>query len=130
MKRLSVIACCLFVIFAGAASAWANCKRSPLASDAQKRPPVAAHTHDHESHGGHEHTHQAVIHCLTLDDFLLTALFSTSKDHQAERVLDKLVAETDSQLSQHASHWLTYGPPGFSRVNGIPPYLLLSVLRI
>ena len=129
MKRLIVIVCCLFVIFAGAASAWANCKQMPFASEQQKRLPVASHSHDHESHG-HEHSHQTAIHCPTLDEFTLGASFSLSKEHRVERVLDKLVAEFDSQLILHASRWLSHGPPGFTRLSSIPPYLLLSVFRI
>jgi hypothetical protein len=130
MKRFLLIACCLFVLFAGAASAWADCKQISFAPDWQNRSSVAKHMHGHHSDSNHTHSHDGVIHCPTLDEFLPAATFSPSKDHRAERVLDTLIAEFDSQYASHRFHRLINGPPNFYWFSSIPSYLLLSALRI
>jgi hypothetical protein len=127
MKRFVVIVCSLFIVFAGAVSAWADCKQEPLPIDRQNRP--VAHAHDHHSDANHKHS-DARIHCPTLDEFLLSSTFSLSKDHRELRTRDPFCAVVDCQVSQDVSRWLIDGPPGFSRLDSIPPYLLLSVLRI
>ena len=128
MKRLIVIICCLFMFVAGAASAWASCKQG--AFFVHPNSPATTPAHDHHSDSHHEHSHGTVIHCATLDEFLLTATVSASKDHRVERFTHAVVSELDSQFGLQQSHASLPGPPGFSRFNSIPPYLLLSVLRI
>ena len=129
MKRLIVILCCLTVFFGGLASAWANCKQVAITDD-YRRSLVPAPAEDHHSEAQHEHSHGTVIHCATLDEFLLSSTFLVTKDHRAQRLTDPFVAALDYEFSQHVSHWLIHGPPGFSKSAIIPPYLLLSVLRI
>jgi hypothetical protein len=128
MKRLIVIICCLFVFVAGAASAWASCKQGSFF--VHPNSPATAPAHDHHSDSHHEHSHGTVIHCPTLDQFLLTATFSTSKNHRAERLAHAIVTELDSQFGLQQSYRSLHGPPGFSRSNNIPRYLFLSVLQV
>ena len=130
MKRSIVIICCLFVFFAGIASAWVSCKQEVFAADHHRSSPVAVPAHDHESDSPHEHSHGTVIHCPTLDEFLLTATFSASKDHRKERLTHAVVIELVSQCGLQQSYRSLHGPPGFSRSNSIPSYLSFSVLRI
>jgi hypothetical protein len=130
MKRLIVIVCCLFVIFAGAASAWANCKQAPFGSEDHRRSSDAIHTHDHHTDSHDEHSPGTVIHCPTLDEFLLTAIFSANTYERVERLPAAVVEIINAELGRQSSNPSIHGPPGFSRLNGIPPYLLLSVLRI
>ena len=129
MKRLIGILCCLTVFFGGLASAWANCKQVAITDD-YRRSLVPAPAEDHHSEAQHEHSHGTVIHCATLDEFLLSSTFLVTKDHRVQRLTDPFVAALDYEFSQHVSHWLIHGPPGFSKSSIIPPYLLLSVLRI
>jgi ABC-type nickel/cobalt efflux system permease component RcnA len=130
MKRLIVITCSLLVLFAGAASAWANCKQISFVPDNHRRSPVPVHAHDHHSEANRQHSHDGEIHCPPLDDYLPTATFSVNKDHRIERVIATLVAGFNSQFTQHASYRLIHGPPGFAHSRILPPYLLFSVLRI
>jgi hypothetical protein len=130
MKRLIGIICCLFLFLASTAAAWASCKQWSFTADHHRRWSVPIPAHDHELGSHHEHSHGTVIHCPTLDQFLLTATFSASKDHRVERLPHAVVTESDSQFGLHQSYPSLHGPPGFSRSNNIPPYLLLSVLRI
>jgi hypothetical protein len=129
MKRLIVICCCLSVFIAGLASAWASCKQVAITAD-HRRAPVAAPAENHHSEAQHDHSQGTVIHCATLDEFLLTSTFSVTKDHRVQRVTDPFVAALHSPFRQHLPHRLIHGPPGLSRLNSVPPYLLLSVLRI
>lgn len=129
MKRFLLIACSLFVLFAGAASAWANCKQISFAPDRQNRS-SAGHTHGHHADSKHAHSHGAVIHCPTLDEFLTVATFSPGKDHRVQRTLDTLIAGLNSQSTPHHFLRLINGSPNFNSFGSIPGYLLLSVLRI
>jgi len=130
MKRLIVILCCLSVFFGGLASAWANCKQVAITADHYRRSLVPAPVEDHHSEAQHDHSHGTVIHCATLDEFLLSSTFLVTKDHRVQRLTDPFVAALDYEFSQHVSHWLIHGPPGLARLNSIPSYILLSVLRI
>ena len=129
MKRLIVIATCLFVIIAGAASAWASCKRVSFVGHPTS--PASAHTHDHHADSPHNHGNGAVIHCPTLDVFLLTASFSSaSKSDRVHRLPPVVLDELDSQLGVRRPYLSWHGPPGYSRSSNFPSYLFLSVLRI
>ena len=128
MKRLIIIIYCLVVLVAGAASAWASCEQESFF--VHPNSPANAPAHDHHSGSHREHSHGTVIHCPTLDQFLLTATFSASKDHRVERLTHAVVARLVSQFGLPQSYRSRHGPPGFSRFSSIPPYLLLSVLRI
>lgn len=130
MKRVLLIACCLFVLLAGAASAWADCKQISFVPEGHKQTSAAAHTHGHHGDSHHTHSDDTVIHCPTLDEFLPAATFSPSKDHRVQRVPDALVAELHSQSTQQRFLRLSIGPPNFSSFSSIPSYLLLSALRI
>jgi hypothetical protein len=128
MKRLIIIIYCLVVLIAGAASAWARCEQESFF--VHPNSPANAPAHDHHSGSHHEHSHGTVIHCPTLDQFLLTATFSASKDHRVERLTHAVVTQLVSQCGLQQSYRSLHGPPGFSRSNNIPPYLFLSALRI
>lgn len=80
MKRFILITCSFLVFFAGVAAAWESCKQTSFASDEQHRSPVPVHAHDHHSDDHHEHSDDDAIHCPTLDEFVLTAIFSASQD--------------------------------------------------
>ena len=125
MKRLIAIASCLFVILAGAASAWASCEQSFFQPSSE-----AAHGHDHHSESHHKHEDNAVIHCPTLNVFLLTATFSPTKNDRVERITLVDVFKCPDQFSACQLFRSLHGPPGYSRSNNTPPYLFLSVLRI
>jgi hypothetical protein len=134
MKRLAIIVCCLFVIFAGAASAWADCKQLSAAPGGQNGP-GAAHTHGHHADGNHPHSehahpHDAVIHCPIFEEFIITASFSTLRDHRVQRLLDTPIAELHSQSTPDHFRRLTNGPPVFASFSSLPSYLALSALRI
>jgi hypothetical protein len=125
MKRPTAIALSLFVIFAGAASAWARCEQSVF----QANSAASAHGHDH-SESNHKHEHNAVIHCPTLNVFLLSAPFSPSKNDRIERLTLVDIVQCPDQFSVRQLYRSLHGPPGYSRFSHIPPYLVLSVLRI
>jgi hypothetical protein len=130
MKRLTLITCCFLILFAGVAAAWASCKEIPFASAVQHPPaPAPVHVHEHHAEPAHPHSHNSMIHCPTLDEFVPTAIFSVNNDHRIERVRVTLAGGLESQFTQHRFH-LIHGPPGFFQLSAIPPYLLLSVLRI
>jgi hypothetical protein len=71
-----------------------------------------------------------MVHCPTLDEFLLSATFSVRGDERVERLPDTLIGEFDSQFAQPGSYPLIHGPPGSAQSRNIPRYLSLSVLRI
>jgi hypothetical protein len=129
MKSVIVIACSFLLLFAGPASAWANCKQISFVPDNPRgsSDPLHAHHHHSESNG---HSHEGEIHCPPLDVYLPAATFSVNKDHRIERLITPVVPGFYSQFTRHASYRLIHGPPGFAHSRVIPPYLLLSVLRI
>jgi hypothetical protein len=129
MKQLIVITCCFLVFFAGAASAWASCKQISFGLDGHHGPATSAHRHGHHADSDHEHSHDSVIHCASLDQFLPPGTFSVSKNQRIEHLLDVSLLPLDFQSSQRGYH-LTHGPPGLAYLSFVPPYLLLSVLRI
>ena len=125
MKRLIAIASCLFVILAGAASAWASCEKVTFVKpDSQ--------SHAHGEHAGSHHSHEkgTVIHCPTLDGFLLTAKFSASRMDRPERSKLAAINEPGTELGIRAVYPSLHGPPGYSFFTHTPSYLLFSVLRI
>ena len=130
MKRLIIIVCCFFVISAGIASAWADCRKLSSVSDQHDNSQRALPAHEDHSDSRHDHSHGAVMHCATLDDFLLTSVFSLTKDNRVHRTADFIVAALNFQLMQHVSGWFIHGPPGLSQPHTIPPYLLLTVMRV
>ena len=130
MKRSIVIICCLFVLFASTAAAWASCKQVSFTAGHHRSSSDAVPAHNHESDSHHEHSPGTVIHCPTLDQFLLTATFSATKTPRMEHVSHADVSGLVSQPGWPQSYRSLHGPPGFSRSTNIPPYLLLSVLRI
>ena len=129
MKRLFLIACCFLVFVAGVAAAWDSCTHDSHASHKDHHSSIPAPAHGHHSDAGDEHSHDTVIYCPGFNKFVPTATFSASKGHRVERVIVTVGAELDSQFTQHESR-LIHGPPGFDHSSIIPPYLLLSVLRI
>lgn len=129
MKRLSVITCSFLVFFAGIASAWSSCKQISFGLDKHQGSATPAHRHEHHSESEHNHSHDSVIHCSTLDEFLPVGTFSTSKHYRVERLLDASVPPLDFPTSRRG-YRLVHGPPGIANLAFIPPYLLLSVLRI
>jgi hypothetical protein len=129
MRRLIVIISCFLVFFAGAASAWASCKQISFRSDKHHSSAMPAHAHEHHADSDHNHSHGSVIHCPTLDEFLPAASFSTSIASRVERLLDTFAPRLGFQSNQHGFR-LSHGPPGGAYLTFIPPYLLLSVLRI
>ena len=130
MKRFIGIFFCLSVIFAGAVSVWADCKKFSFHADDHNNSPRALPAHENHSESQHDHSHGTVIHCATLDEFVLTSVFSLPKDKGVYRAPNSIVVVLNSQWIQHVSGWLTHGPPGLPRSRTISPYLLLSVLRI
>ena len=129
MKKLIVITSCFLVLLAGVSAAWASCKEISYLSHNHHRSSVPGPVQDRHSDADHEHSHDTAIHCTSLDEFVPTATFSVSKHDRVERVLVTVGAESDSQFTQYDSR-LTHGPPGLDNSSIIPPYLLLSVLRI
>jgi hypothetical protein len=131
MKRLILIACSFLVLFAGVAAAWESCKRVSFLSDDHHQSSNPVHAHDHHPESDRQHSHDdGAIHCPPLDGYLPTAIFSLNKDRRVERVPATLGAGLFSQFTQHGSFRLIHGPPGFAHSSIVPPYLLLSVLRI
>ena len=111
------------------AGAWASCRQFSFASQDHHRPRVTAHNHDHHSHSNQNHSHNSVIHCPNLDEFVPAANFSARKDNPATRVPIALIPEVHLQFTLNGIRSI-HGPPGFSSLNSIRPYLLLSVFRI
>jgi hypothetical protein len=130
MKRFLVNFLCLAIICVGAASAWADCGRFNFITGDHDKSPRALPGHDNHSDSHHDHSHETFIHCPTLDEFVLTGVFSMPKDSGKYRVTNSLVVALNSQLIRHVFGWFTHGPPGLTQSRPIPPYLLLSVLRI
>jgi hypothetical protein len=129
MKRLFLITCCFLVFVAGVAAAWDSCTHDSNASHKVHHSSIPAPAHNHHSGANQEPSHNTVIHCPGFSEFVPTATFSASKDHRVERVILTIDAELDSQFTQH-DYRLIHGPPGLDNSTIIPPYLLLSVLRI
>ena len=129
MKRLFFIVCSFLVFFAGVAAAWESCKQISIASDDHHRS-VPAHGHDHHSNSDHHHSDNSAIHCPPIGDYLPTANFTISPDQRVERLPETLVGELVSQFIDHGLYRLIHGPPGSAHSRIIPPYLMLSVLRI
>jgi hypothetical protein len=130
MKRLLFITCSFLVFFAGIAAAWEDCKRISFSSESHHRSPIPANAHDHHGDADHEHSRGTIVHCPTFSEFLLTATVSVGGDQRVERLPTILIGESDSQFAQPGSYRSIHGPPGFAHSRIIPPYLLLSVLRI
>jgi hypothetical protein len=128
MKRVIAITACLFVVLAGAASAWAGCKQVSFFLDSTS--PAAAHAHDPHSDSHHNHDNRTAIHCPILEEFLLSASFSASRNDGIERLTHTVVNKLDSHFGGQQLYRSLHGPPGYSRSNNTPPYLFLSVLRI
>jgi hypothetical protein len=130
MKRKISIVCCLLILVAAAAAAWADCAQIsfPLA-DQDHRRSAPAHTHGHHSDSEHQHTHDSAIHCPTLDEFVPTATFSSTRTERAENTPIMHVDLLNLQVA--TDHFYSnQGPPGRFSVSRIPCYLSLSVLRI
>jgi hypothetical protein len=119
----------MLIFFAGIAGAWASCKQFSFVSQDHYRPQVTAHTHEHHSHSNHNRSHNSVIHCPNLDEFVPVAKFSASKDNPARHVPIALIPELHLQFTLNGIPSI-HGPPGLLRLHSISPYLLLSVLRI
>lgn len=130
MKRSVLIGCCLLVIFASVAAAWASCKQISFASDAHHRSAFSLPTHDHHSDAQHEHSDNSAIHCLTLEEFVPLASFSAKPDRGEERFIDPFGAESISSMNDRAFVFPIHGPFVFAHSGDIPSYLFLSVLRI
>lgn len=128
MKRLLLITCSFLVVFAGVAAAWESCKQISIADNHHRS--VPAHGHDHHSNSDHHHSDNSAIHCPPIGDYLVTATFTISPDQRVERLPETLVGELDSQFIDHGLYRLIHGPPGSAHSRIIPPYLMLSVLRI
>jgi hypothetical protein len=129
MKRSFFIVCSFLVFFAGVAAAWESCKQISIASDDHHRS-VPAHGHDHHSQSDRHHSSNNAIHCPPMGDYLRTATFTISPDQRVERLPETLVGELVSQFIDHGLYRLIHGPPGSAHSRIIPPYLMLSVLRI
>jgi hypothetical protein len=132
MKRLLALTACLLLLFATAVSLWANCKRSFPRSDTLSNPTTHAHHHEHQDHGspGHPHQGNPLIHCAPVTDYLPAASFSLQKDSRVERLTHLPIVEFQSHRGQNAVDRWVHGPPGSRRTENIPPYLMISVLRI
>jgi hypothetical protein len=129
MKSVIVIACSFLLLFAGAASAWANCKQISFVPDNPRGSSVPVHAHDHHSESN-KHSHDGEIHCPPIDGYLPSATFSVGRDDRIERVPAMVVTGVNCQFALRGVYPLMHGPPGFAHSRIIPPYLLLSVLRI
>ena len=126
MKRLFAIASCLFVILAGAASAWASCKRESL----QGKSPNATHAHHRHSDSDHRHEKGTAIHCPTLDGFLPTARISTSRIDRIEPLRLAALSAARAEIRPSVLYRSLNGPPGYFPFSNTPSYLSRSALRI
>jgi hypothetical protein len=129
MKRLILITCSFLVVFAGVAAAWESCKQTSITSDDHHRS-LPVHGHDHHSRSDDHHSSDSAIHCPLIGDYLATANFTVNPENRIEPLRSILIGESDSQFAQPGSYRLIHGPPGSGHSHIIPPYLLLSVLRI
>ena len=129
MKRLIPITCSFLVLFAGVVAAWASCEQISFGPGEKERSQPAAHAHDHHTGSDHNHSHDSVIHCPSLDEFVPVAAFLPLPDDRLDRLPAALVAGLHPQLSPHGCRSM-HGPPGFTQSNNNSAYLLLSVLRI
>ena len=130
MKRGMIVACLLLVLFGSVIATWGNCQRVSLNFQDQHRSSGTTHAHKHHADGDHHHSHDAVIHCPVLDEFIPVATFSLRKEHRVDRLGGMLSTALNSPLAAAGSDRLIHGPPGFEHSSRISPYLLLSVLRI
>jgi hypothetical protein len=96
---------------------------------AHKRTLTCPAQHEDEPGADHAHSHDALIHCAALDEFVTVANSSTNKEPRVERIPAARVNELDSLLTRYGSR-PNDGPPGFEQSCLVPAYLLLSVLRI
>jgi hypothetical protein len=129
MKRTVTAICGLLIFFAGIAGAWASCKQLSFTSHDPYGSHVTSHNHEHHSHSNHHHSHDSVIHCPNLDEFVPAEIFSTSKNNPGTRVPIAPIPELDLQFTATGIRSI-HGPPRFSSLNSIPPYLLFLVFRI
>ena len=132
MKRLFVILCCLSLLVAGAATAWANCRQVSIGNDSYSYSPGAGHSHDHgtdSSDEGSGRSHSGEIHCPILKDFVPNAVISAKPNRQSE-TFRSVLAEAAFFISHRAFYRLIHDPPVTAQSNSIPYHILLSVFRI
>jgi ABC-type nickel/cobalt efflux system permease component RcnA len=129
MKALIGIIVSSLIILAGAAAAWADCRRLSFDQSNQNRAGAASHAHSHHSDADHEHSDDAVVHCPTLDPFVAVAKASPSEERRVERLQAALVNGSSSLIMQHDLRF-SRGPPGSVQLRTLPTYLLLSALLI
>lgn len=130
MKRLISLACGFLVFAGGLATVWVSCAQASLRPGEHGHPTAVRHAHDHHPHAQDDHSHNAVIHCPTLDEFVPGAAFSTEQQPRLERLKGVFGEIPWTQANLHDWYGSSHGPPGTSRFATIPPYLTFSVLRI
>lgn len=130
MKRLISIIACLVLLLGGVATAFAICKQIQLAAVEDHNPSVSNGAHDTSADSNHEHSDESV-HCLTVEQSGVVALFPTRPDRGPERLLNPIVAESVFSNSNSRSHNLLRGPPVFAGISSsVPTHLFHSVLLI
>ena len=127
MKPLVVIACSLFLMIAGAASALEPCSQSVLADFANQQTSTSS---DHHSHSHHSNSGDSFIHCPTVSEFVPTAIFSLKPNLRTDVATHATAADTSSQLNARGSSALDRGPPSLLPTGLVPSQILFSVWRI
>src|SRR5918992_818570 len=118
MRRLIVITCSFLIFFAGAASAWAECKQISFDSQGHHHSSGSTHAHDHH-HSDDGHSHSTKIHCPSLEAFVPSATFSLPDRAQK---LNEVIGSAVSLVSQEEN---------LSRNDSNahdPPFLIFSLI--
>jgi hypothetical protein len=127
MKSLVVIACCLFLLIAGAASAFEPCNHGILSDRNHHH---ASSFSAHHSHSDDPYSGDTVIHCPTVSEFISTAIFSLKPHHRTDAMMQPVTADATSEFSGAGSSGLDHGPPSLHCRRLIPPQILFSIWRI
>ena len=130
MKRALVIAVCLSILYAGAASAFAGCEGLTR----------AAAGHDHgDNQGEHHHgdapapahSESGNIHCATLfGAFVIGSRISPKSEPRVAAAVIYPSFDSAFFLQVSGGHRFDLGPPGAIIALSRPLHLLLSVIRI
>ena len=128
MKRVKFIVHSLVVFFVSIIPALGICNKTSFAFEHSHA--AASSTHDHQSDANHEHPDNPEVHCPTVELFVPASPVSLKSGSVLERLSDSFVPVSAFHVAYGEFSPLLHGPPVFPRLNGTPPHLLFSVLRI
>ena len=127
VKRLIALLSCSLFLVANVAAAWAACKQISFGPDYHHHAAVPG---DHHAESHREHSNEARIHCLILEPFIPSSVFSAAPDRGLERWDHRIGYGFAAPMADPRSHCFIHDPPAGARARAVSSHLFLSVLRI